>query len=534
MKIQHSVRSMYASAGVPIVGNVAYLPNTPVSPQSLGKLVKWLPKQEWFKEICAKLRMVPLSGSRIAGIMSLEMLHIARTNLNRRYVSNDGPSSSMDTKLEPEWMGHLPPFVRRYLRCQYAIGDGIDPLAIVPKFPFMGFGYVIPDAGMACEASVVFHLHRLSQVKQLSFLHDPVLKENDRSTVAMMFGHTRYCHSLDAFTVANLISANIGLDTKTANTLLTAAISHDALTPAGGDSVKLIDPEAFDEDIHYPELLVGEDWEKYKERFGIDRDLLVRTILGEGLLGRILDIADKSSYTARDVVAYLGTGTPTKKDTRSTNLYAVADIVMNDPHICAVWESARCYNGSLVFRDGERLARFLKLRALMFRGLYCNPYSRFFEYMVGKGLVKYMYKNGMVTREELLEQGDWWIERKIDELLGAYMMLGRFHNLENARIEEYRDVESAKKRAHEFVSDESVITIVDTFTPSTNSAVKKFLVRKKRETVVFAKAYPDDAEEIEGIMTFPKVTRLYFFDSRDLSLPAEGCRKLKEIMSTVD
>ena len=532
--MRHSIQSMYDGAGVSIVGNVAYLSNKNLRPQDLGKLAKWLPKQRWFKKL-AQSKTIPTlnSGDWRSGLLNLEMLHRTMNHSGSHFIPREDPFHLLDTKYEPYWMNALPPFARRYLRYSYAITEGTDPLAIVPKFPFMGFGYVLPDTGMASDAIQVFNLHRLSGIKQLSFLHDPVLKEHDRSVGALMFEHTRYCHVLDVHAVANIIATNIKLDEQSSNIVNTAGISHDALTPAGGDSVKLIDPAMFDEDAHFPELLVGDVWEEYRQRFNIDRDILVKTILGEGLLGRILDVADKSSYLARDVNAYL-MRTGAKKDARNTNLYTVADIVSNDPYVCALWESARLCKGSLVFGNIDRVSQFLKLRALMFRGLYYNPYSRFFEYLIGKGVVKYLYENKFVTLKELLEQQDYWIERKIDEVLGTYSMMGRFHNLENSRIEEYPDVASATRRAREFDADPSMVVIIDAFKSVTGNGVHKFLVRKNNRTCTFAEARPKDAEEIESIMTFPQMVRLYFFDMNDLQIPEHGRQKLKEIMRSVN
>ena len=526
--MKHTVRSMYAAAGVSIVGNVAYLSNKALSPQALGKLSRTLPRQEWFQKVCRDMRMpVLLDASTISGWMSLETLHLSMERRGyTRLAQSDDPFEFVSGKHEPSWMVKLPTFAKRYLRCQFAIVDGIDPFAIVLKFPYMGFGYIIPDDGLAADADRAFKLGRLRGIRQLSFLHDPVLTEVDRGSMAMMFEHTRFCHSLDVHAVANLIAINIGLKSVELNTILTAAISHDTLTPAGGDSVKLIDPAAFDEDAHYPELLVGDDWVHYRQTYGIDKELLISTINGEGLLGRILDIADKSSYLARDTFAYLGAEAP-KASMANPAFYVVADIVAKDPYVCAVWESAHRRNGSLVFGNTERMARFLKLRALMFRNLYYNPYSRFFEYLVGKGVVKQMYRQGTVTREQLLTNGDDWIEGKIDEFLDTQMFMGMFHDLEHARIEECSDMDTATRRVAEFANDDSVIVIPDDFQVATSNGTKKFLVRKGNQAVPFNEACPKDTEEIESIMTFSRRVRLYYIQVDDLRISTSSARKIK-------
>lgn len=531
--MKHTVRSLRDAIGVTVAGNVAYLPNKEITKQTLAKIGLNVPRQSWFKQECRRMGLSPIKPSSLMGFIVLETLNLARHTANGScWKLQTSPFSLLNKSLEPAWMDKLPDSAKRYLRYSHAIGDGMDPLGIVPQFPYMGFGYIIPNYGMASDSMQVFKLPRLAGIKQLGFLHDPVLKEHDRSAGALMFEHTRYCHSLDVSIVANIVASNIGLDEVMANTLFTAAISHDALTPAGGDSVKLIDPVAFDEDAHYPELLSGQLWEAYREKYAIDRELLIQTVLGKGLLGRILDIADKSSYLARDAQAYFMRTKP-KKDARNTAFYVLADILNSDPFICAVWESARKYKDSLVFHDIDRLTRFLKLRALMFRELYYNPYSRFLEYLVGKGVVKYLYMKGLVTREELLEQQDFWIEKKIDEVLGTYSMLYRFHDLGNFRMEEYRDIATAKRRLAEFDNDPSTIVILDNFASATSNGTKKFLVRKGRGVEIFADACPEATEEIDSIMTFPNIVRLYFFDANDLQLSKESCRKLKEILRFV-
>jgi len=493
-----------------------------------GRLARWLPKQPWCMEILKKNGVSDLGNSGHAAWLYLENLYHDR-KISFGWPSDEEPFRLLDRKREPYWISFLPPSAQRYIRNNYAITDGIDQFAIVMNFLYTGFGYIIPDCGLVPAACDVFNLHRLIGIKQLGFLHDPVLRENDRHAMTTGFYHTRYCHVLDTYAIANLIAENVRLQERQKNTLLTAAISHDALTPAGGDSVKLIDPSVFDEDAHYPELLVGEEWNRYREQFGVIQGLLVETIMGQGLLGRILDAADKSAYTARDVDAYLMTPDP-KKDFRNTHLYAIADIVEKDPNVCGIWESARVIKGSLVFADGERLARFMKLRALMFRGLYYNPHSRFFEYLIGKGVIKHLYKNGLVTREELLEQQDEWIERKVDKFVGTYSLTHRFHDLSNSRIEEHHDLPAARERASEFAANPSIITVVDDFPVSTNNAVRKFLVRKNGKVEVFADAYPEDAEEIESIMKSTAKIRVFFFDANDLHLSPESIKKLKDIM----
>lgn len=540
--MKHTIQSLDSADGVMVVGDIGYYNAALPRRSELTKLAKWLPKKEWFKQATKCISAIQLSeGTHQSGFMALELLHLAREQeawrgpIRRNTVEshlNGDPLSSLCAINEPEWMDNLPHTARRWLRAQHVYGEHINPISIVPSFPLMGYSYFIPEDTMIEQANWLFNIERLRRIKQLSFLHDPVGKSTDRSVKGMMFDHTRYLHVTDVVTVANLIGSNIGLGGSLLNTLNTAAFTHDTLTPAGGDSVKLVDPAAFDEDAHYPELLVGEEWEAYRNRYGIDRDILVNTINGEGLLGRILDIADKSSYLARDTVAYLGAKQVERKYFDAAYC-TIAELVEDDQNICAMWESAYRRGDSLVFGDVDRLKKFLTLRALIFRHLYYNPMSRFFEYLVGNGVVKYLYRNGLVTRDDLLREDDHWIERKVEEVLQSPFVLHNMHNLEKARIEECADLESALVRAEEYDNDPSLIAIIDQFNPVTSNGTKKFAVNHEGSIKTFHDACPEESDQIERIMKFNKLVCVYIFVASDLSIPDGSRKRVKDILKSV-
>ena len=59
-----------------------------------------------------------------------------------------------------------------------------------------------------------------------------------------------------------------------------------------------------------PTLLHGEDWERLRDRYRVNERLLIDTVQGKGMLGALLDIADKLSYLSADVRAYVDCGRP--------------------------------------------------------------------------------------------------------------------------------------------------------------------------------------------------------------------------------
>lgn len=527
------------------VNDITLLPVRLISPARLTQIGISLSRKKWVRDLVSGISLTALWKTKSSrrkremitpslGWVVLETLSMARK------ASGD---------VEPAWVARLPKDVRVCIRRDWAMTDGIDPLAIVPKFPLTGIGYIICDDALATDACRTFNLFRLGRVKQLSFLHDPVLRENNPSASAIMFEHTRYLHSLDAYVLGSLVFENNrapienwyhrvgGNCDQLESSFRTAVISHDALTPAGGDSVKLVDPQAFDEEAHFPELLVGKQWENFRKRWNVNGELMAAIVRGEGLLGKILDLVDKTSYIARDAVAYY-MSPMTKKSFRrrpysSTGYFAINDILSKAGNVCGLWESAKVLRDDLVIGDVGRLEKFLVLRALLFRELYYNPASRFFEYMIGRGVVKYLYDRKLVTRDELLTNDDGWISRLIDKTFGTMFILSKFWNLESARIEEYPNMEEACRRANELFDDMGIFAIVDDFQSKTSSGTKKFLVRKGGKTVRFMDACPDATLEVERIMQFSKKTRLFIFSMDDLEIRVEDRKRIKELFRSV-
>jgi hypothetical protein len=180
-----------------------------------------------------------------------------------------------------------------------------DVKSIVPQAPFAGFGYVVRDSEFLSDLAEVFNLYRLWHILQLAFLHDPVGKEDGGSLkgVSYQFPHTRYLHTIDVLAHYALILHRLGIRSRTG---IVAALTHDILTPAGGDTIKQIDPDLFDEDANYPLLLKDAGWPMFRDKYGIDENMLVETILNRGVLGQILDIADKSAFRRPSHVWALG------------------------------------------------------------------------------------------------------------------------------------------------------------------------------------------------------------------------------------
>lgn len=421
---------------------------------------------------------------------------------------------------EPSWIRQVPAAIQRQLR-KLRIMDGLrrEPFAILLQSQSTGFGYVVMEGGLTKATVKTFGLRRLQEIKQLGYLHDPVARSSAEflpgtGAVGMTFTHTRYVHVLDVMAVLTLILHNNRFPQRARNTARVAALCHDALTPAGGDTTKLVDPEAFDEDAHFPELLERTDWTALRERHRISPRLLVETVQGRGVLGQLLDIADKIAYVSRDLDMYLMRYSlrvpvfhPVKMPAGFTQVEQLAD---SDPFITGLWDTVRVKDGVVFFTDPDRLVRFLKLRALMFRHLYYNEKARYLEFMFAKVVVSYLYEKGWLTRPQLLNMTDAELDRMIDTFTGRPFSTNHvsFGDGEGPQIEVFPTLEAARAREEELVQGGTPFALLEDLRGKPNPGVD-FLVYSHGKVVPLRIARPEGVAKIEELARMPDPYRVY-------------------------
>ena len=269
------------------------------------------------------------------------------------------------------------------------------------------------------------------------------------------------------------------------------------------------DRDAFDEDKNFPELLARTDWSELHRRYGVLAATLVDTIQGRGLLGHMLDIADKVAYVARDAAIYLGRYAPDGPHAYPVGYYEIKTLVEKNRYVCGIWDAVRVIGKDVVIEDAGRLGEFLKLRALLFRELYYHPGSRFLEHMAAKVIVQYLYDTGALTRDQLLLMTDLELEHIISGVVGQpyYMSSIGLHG--DPRVEVFKSPEDAYVRERELIHEGVVLTLVDVFTGATNGGLY-LSVKKEGKILSFREAHPHEAAEIENILRPQHPARLYY------------------------
>lgn len=324
----------------------------------------------------------------------------------------------------------IPDSVRRHLARLAAMGPGNDFMFSTPGIPYTHVSYQIRYDGMLEQVMKASNLWRLAGIGQLGFIHQPEASRLGMEAMASRFGHDRFMHSCHAAAIAGLILANhegvLGRDECLHG--LVGTLLHDLMTPAGGDTIKLLNRQAFDEDRNFGMLFMQDAWLTASRRYGLRNDRLLAIVDEIDEVGKIKDIADKIAYVCLDAWMMVTATRYVERDGSCPTYDAVHRHLEEHPFVGDVWECVRVVDGQVAFTDARRLAAFLKLRALMFRDLYHNPETRYPQFVYVECILRHLYKTGRLTARQLLTEHDNFIirlmERELDVCWPEMLMSG--------------------------------------------------------------------------------------------------------------
>ena len=538
------------------LNGIVYIPRPQFDHQTKSKIGKEIYEKPWFKKLLVDNHDFK-SGPENSMADLRNILRSAHGDIETEESKEDGSFyAELCDKLvdfylkfkyenngeDPVWLGEVNIETRKFLAFQLFANKSMDDFPPYLRFSRMQYAginsFAIENVSMFEDLHDVFKLGRLQLIKQLSLLRDPA------SAIiggGEDFPHTRYGHSFDVLAIANLLGINAKLSLEDLRILQIAAVSHDFRTPAGGDVTKLIDPEAFDEDKHYGEIFETKEWKAFAKKYGISKEQeekLYQVIQGEGVMGKLLDLADKLAYVARDADVYLNEimrvidikemedGAVSYND--KPELQSIKNILESDPLVCNVWDSVEIINGQVVVTNVQKLSDFLKLRALLFKELYYNYVGRFSVYMFAKEIIKYLYETGKLKQKEFLEGGDSMLMAYLEKFIGS-QMFPILTKPRNAVVERCLNIKEARKFAASFNNDSEKIAIIDDFSPISNSGTNKFKVKNNDKIVSFNEAFPEEAGKIDSLMVPPLFINVYVMTFKDLGIPRSHQEKIKDI-----
>jgi hypothetical protein len=395
-----------------------------------------------------------------------------------------------------------------------------------------GIGGVIEADGFVGDALEAFNIWRLGRIKQLSYLRHPSVKQEYgyNNGTSLPFSTTRLEHSDTVFLLGNLMIRNNPELWSAKAMLKTAMLTHDSKTPAGGDATKLVDLGYFDEEKRFGDFAKNEMVQKYCQRYSIDFEMLHQTVLGKGLFGQVLDVADKIGYVSPDMWRFTG-GDLWNSDRikRGQEEIEVLKILNKDPRVCSIWEMFRVKDGTAYFDLGhnqERYANFWLLRALAFKGVYYNEFARVPEYIFAMTGIRDMLARGIVTRKWLMEADDDQLDQRFWEQYGFYPM-STFIPFEIVDELEFPNHEEAVA-AVQMIQDENPghICMIHRSKATTKRGYDEYLLRAGGKHHTFEELFPYETELLQSIMTFPEVHKVFVtkVDSRNMIPHLEAIR----------
>ncbi len=365
---------------------------------------------------------------------------------------------------------------------------------------------------------------RLTYIKQLALLTYSAEGERNYYGKGPGFHQTRSNHSfLTALPLERILIKN-HFPQETVNNGIICAMIHDIATPPFGDPTKEIDPEVLSEEAAIKRLLKKYDLTKL-DQYGFDEETVLDAIQGQGTLGKLLDIADKLSYTAVDIYNYIGPTSDTIDPTRRRDLGAINTTI--DPMKDLVYlnqEWANIYHevkvdkdGTPYFEDPHNLSTFLELRARMHKGLYLNPHCRGQD-MLYKMLIKPLYSRNPDTNfpfnsENLLcltdEEANLVIVKSwtfLDEERALHFSLGVLPDYVKVKDPTQIDqtIKNLQTRGALVIGSETIRK----FNPATNF---RTIDPTDGKIKPFAEVLPEKAQKLEDIVNYCNQTVVYYW-----------------------
>lgn len=382
----------------------------------------------------------------------------------------------------------------------------------------------------AYQAFEAFPIWRLQRIRQLSFL--AYIGPRPEIQIFQEFNHTRLEHTLTTTRIVETIFRRNYAPEPIVTLGVDSSMAHDMATPALGDAAKQLDPESLDEENHWRDVL-GDKGKAFLESRGITLQQMDDAIHNRGLVGRVLDIADRISYVMLDLHNLINTtavivGQPSdllldyrdeivRALTQDTNVGSIYRDVVVD------WNTEDIY-----FTNPERLSRFLEIRALLNKHLYLHPVSQARDLRVIQALRPYYSSDesdeSMLTPSKLRRMGDEevlnFLSEKHPELEeGIYRNLGRHVNIFFAFVdwypqyyERFTTEQELEERKKELEADSSLVIIGQKASKGFNPATDLRVMDDEGNIVPFREYDPHCSGRIERIAEATKGHFLYWED----------------------
>ena len=386
-----------------------------------------------------------------------------------------------------------------------------------PDIPYGGISYAVLEDGFIDDVIHTLNVYRLAQIRQLGYLTDPIVYYADgASSIMAVHEYNRLTHSLDVLAIGTIIAHNAGVRGRALRNLQFALLTHDILTPAGGDSTKRVSEVELDEDGNFALVFELPGFERLERTYNLVRPLILKTIRNEGFLGMILDIADKLAYVSRDLPCYLKNVEPENhiRERLPNEFFKIAAIAKCCPNLSTVWECFDRVGGRLVCSDPVRLGDFLSVRLLLFRQFYANPASRFHEATTVRLALEYLVQSGKLSIDRLRTMFDWDLDPIVGRVLGSHYWYAVADAMGEPRFATFATEREAIDYAQTLIATGKIPLLVEDLQPYMKRSSRKFTVRDSSGALTtLDQGYPELDAGLLEIEQLPEPWALYWYDS---------------------
>lgn len=355
-----------------------------------------------------------------------------------------------------------PVFNREGIQADFFDRGGFSHLeGVYEALPYSDFKRWIPENSIYLEAFAAFPLGRLSGVKQLSFLS--YTGPNPENVYNIPTNHDRLDHSIVVALMTEQILKRNGFSHEEIVLGIIAALLHDIATPAHGDATQAIDPKNLDEENNWKKML-DKKGREYLKGNGITVKQIDDIIHNKGIIGKVLDIADRITYTMKDCHGLIGQSDSSDIDPHPY-LLRPRYILSHNPKIGNIYQEvgADKKTGEVFFTNPENLSTFLMLRAILFKDCYMHPSNQARDMFVAN-LIKELYssedKTAVLTPDKLRKMRDDNLVKIVEEHYGysPYRMYTRLVNW-HPQYYEFSSLEEAEKKSEDMSHQEGIHVI---------------------------------------------------------------------------
>lgn len=385
------------------------------------------------------------------------------------------------------------------------------------SLPYSNLAEWIYDKEEVFKAFEAFPTWRLHRIKALSFLVN--LGDEDKQYFDQ-FGQTRLQHTLLVSRVSEKILRQNNFPENTINISIAAGVLHDIATPALGDAIKPLDLPNLHEEENWKDVVDDKGW-SYLEEIGTTPDEIDDIIHNKGLLGEILDIADRISYVMVDAGSVI---ISPRVESQGQDI----DIVLlEDTKVGNIYQDVKIdrETNKVYFTNPERLKHFLEIRAILHKDLYLNHVSQSRDLLI-EGLLRRFYttdesSQDLLTPKKLRRLTD---DHVLQFLADKYEVGSGSNELEVSWFfinwvpkhkEFFENLEDANTRKKE-VEESGKIVLGIKNNNGFNTGVGYNVLTPDNEIVPLKEYDPEFSERLQRISDSVKRTILFYEDSENV------------------